>query len=413
MSTIHCSLSTIHYLLTSMIPSLRQEYNRRFSQAGYEALLAQIEKDYPGQLEFRISETPAFMDRALRQNLEAAGEYIIDFISQPGFKAMTEKAIPADCRVPNEPAHTQFLAIDYAICQAEDGSLEPKLIELQGFPSLFAFQDYFSKLIPQHVYVPEGFDYLFSGLTSGQYQDMLRRTLLGSHRPEEVILLEIEPERQKTRIDFECTRQMTGVRPVCVTKVQAIGNRLYYDRDGERQLIRRIYNRVIFDELQDRKDLQLNFDFATPYDVEWTGHPGWFFRISKYLLPVLDHVSSPKARRVSEFNPPASELHKYVLKPLYSFAGQGVVFDVTPEDVAAVTDRENWILQEKVNYAPSIASPVGGVKCEIRLLYLWPDGDARPTLCTNLIRLSQGSMMGVRFNKDKTWVGGNTAFLER
>ena len=396
-----------------MVTEIRNEYNQRFSQAAYEQVLAQIENECPGQLEFRIAETPVFMDRALRLKLEAAGKYIVDFITQPGFRQMTEKAIPADCIVPNEPAHSHYLAIDYAICQAKDGTLEPKLIELQGFPSLFAFQDWFSHILSQHVYIPEGYDYFFSGLNSSTYQDLMQRTLVANHKPEEVILLEIEPHRQKTRVDFCCTEKMLGVKAVCVTDVYAVGSRLYYELDGKSQLIRRIYNRVIFDELHSLTDLKLRFDFATPYDVEWTGHPGWFFRISKYLLPLLDHESAPKARRVTEFNPPTQELHKYVLKPLYSFSGQGVVFDVTPEDVAAVTDRENWILQEKVNYAPSIDSPVGGIKCEIRLLYLWPDGDARPTLCTNLVRLSQGSMMGVRFNKDKTWVGGNTAFLER
>ena len=396
-----------------MVPAIREEYNRRFSQAAYEQLLAHIEQEAPGQLEFRISETPVFMDKALRQKLEEAGQYIVDFVMQPGFKQMTEGAIPADCTVPNEPNHSHYLTIDYAICEAPDGTLEPKLIELQAFPSLFAFQDWFSHLLREHVYIPEGYDYFFSGLTSTSYQQMLASTLLGSHSKEEVILLEIEPHRQKTRVDFFCTEKMVGVKAVCVTDVYAIGNHLYYELDGKSQIIKRIYNRVIFDEFQARPDLKLRFDFATPYDVEWTGHPGWFFRISKYMLPLLDHVSVPKTRRVSEFSPAPEDLPNYVLKPLYSFAGTGVVFDVTPADVAAVKDPENWILQEKVNYAPSIASPVGGIKCEIRLLYLWPDGATHPTLCTNLVRLSQGSMMGVRFNKDKIWVGGNTAFLEK
>jgi hypothetical protein len=355
------------------------------------------------------------MDRALKQKLIAAGEYVVDFITQPGFKELTAKAIPAECNVPGESEHTEFLALDYAICRNEvTGELEPKMIELQGFPSLFAFQEYFSGLLPNYLYVPERYSYFFDNKMNGQsYISLLKKTICGTHAQENVILLEIEPEKQKTRIDFFCTKKLVGVDTVCLTKLEVEGNKVFRKLDNGRSVqVKRIYNRVIFDELLQRKDISSPFDFSTAYVVEWAGHPAWFFRISKFILPFLDHESVPKTYRLLEFKPAEADLPKYVLKPLFSFAGQGVVFDVTQADIDAVQDPENWILMEKVSYDPAIKGIDADVKCEIRLLYLWPEGDARPTLCTNLIRLSQGSMMGVRFNKDKTWVGGNTAYLE-
>ena len=398
-----------------MVPDIRQKYNQRFSQAAYDALMARIEQDCPGQLEFRVAETPVFIDRALKQKLVAAGDYVVSHITAPGFKDRTLEAIPARCQVPGESAHTEFLALDYAICRnPATGELEPKMIELQGFPSLFAWQQYFSATQPEYLYVPPNYSYFFDPAMNGQsYLGLLKRTICGNHVPDDVILLEIEPHMQKTRVDFYCTQKLIGVDTVCLTELQVEGRQVFRTGpDGRRRQVRRIYNRVIFDELLQRTDLQTPFDFAADYDLEWAGHPAWFFRISKYILPMLDHESVPKTYRMTEFTPAEADLPHYVLKPLFSFAGQGVVFDVTPADLVAVPDPENWILMEKVQYAPALQSPVGDIKVEIRMLYLWPEGDARPTLCTNLVRLSQGSMMGVRYNKDKTWVGGNTAYFE-
>lgn len=399
-----------------MVPNVRQKYNSRFTEAAYQSFIDRIHQDCPDQLEFRIAETPVFMDRALKRKLVEAADYVVSVITQPGFKEKTQDAIPAECRVPGESAHTEFLAVDYAICKnPETGQLEPKMIELQGFPSLFAYQEYFSSLLPNYFYVPPDYSYFFPNDMTGQsYLALLKRTVCGSHALESCILLEIEPEKQKTRIDFYCTQKLIGVDPVCLTKLEVDGRKVYRrTADGRRVQVKRIYNRVIFDELLQRTDLNPAFDFSQEYDIEWAGHPAWFFRISKYILPMLDHPSVPKTYRITEFNPPASELHKYVLKPLFSFAGQGVVIDVKPEDIAAVSDPENWVLMEKVTYEPAVKAPDADIKCEIRLLYLWPEGDEKPTLCTNLVRLSQGMMSGVRYNKDKTWVGGSTAYLEK
>ena len=106
-------------------------------------------------------------------------------------------------------------------------------------------------------------------------------------------------------------------------------------------------------------------------------------------------------------------LENYVLKPLFSFAGQGVKIDITQEDIDSINDPQNFILQRKVKYADVIETPDIPAKVEIRMMYLWLEGDARPHLATNLARMSKGKMIGVRYNKDKEWVGGTVAYFEQ
>jgi hypothetical protein len=321
--------------------------------------------------------------------------------------------VPADCLVPNENAHSSFLAFDYAVCKDENGNLTPQLIELQGFPSIFGFQPYLGEAYRQAMHVPDGFVEYFGDMDREGYISYLSEFLLHGHAPENVILLEIFPEKQKTRIDFVLTQEYTGIKPVCLTKITKEGRKLYYDNEGTKTEIKRIYHRLIFDELQQYPDLDTQFKLTDDVDVEWVGHPNWFFRISKYTLPFLQgNPYVPASYFLHELTEYPADLDNYVLKPLFSFAGMGVKINVTKEDLDAITDRENYLLQRKVTYEPVIESPTGGVKVEIRMLYVWEDGAERPTLITNLSRLSRGEMIGVRYNKDFDWVGGSICYFE-
>lgn len=399
-----------------MVAEERKRFNEQFTQAAYEQMLQYLNSRYNYEIEFRIAETPVFIDKHLKKKMLQACEEIVAVIQRADFKTITQKAIPANCYVPNEDAHTQFLAIDLAICRDEnDGSLTPRLIELQGFPSLFAFQELISNAYRKFFTINPDYEYLFSGLNSETYLQLLKKTICGQHEPQEVILMDIEPMKQKTKIDFYCTEDYLGVKPVCISALHKDGKQLYYINDsGQRQYIKRIYNRVIFDELQQRPDLTLHFDMTEDLEVEWAGHPNWFFRISKYTMPFIKSEYVPKTYFLHELPQIPNDLENYVLKPLFSFAGTGVVYDVSKADIEAIADRSNYILQQKIQYAPALITPDGdGVKAEIRMLFLWPEPDASPTLATNLVRLSKGVMMGVKFNKNKTWVGGSTAFFEK
>lgn len=397
-----------------MLASIRHSYNDAFSEEKYQDFINSIHADWPGQLDFRVAETPVFIPKDLKHKLMEACESFVDVIAGQFFKQKTQAAIPSEQYVPNENAHTSFLAIDFAICKDEDGSLLPQLIELQGFPSIFGFQSYVTEQFRKFFPIPEHFSNYFGGITTQEeYIAKLKEVIVGNENPENVILLEIYPEQQKTRIDFAVTEAFLGVKAVCYTKIKKEGRQLYYEQGGRRIDIKRIYNRLIFDDLGNFPDLQTAFNFTDDVDVTWVGHPNWFFRISKYTLPFLQSPYVPETRFVSEYNGEfPTDLDQYVLKPLFSFAGSGVKIHVETKDLTDITDPENWILQRKVNYEPIVQALDGLVKCEIRMLYVWPENATRPQLLTSLSRLSRGEMIGVRFNKDFTWVGGSTCFYE-
>lgn len=398
-----------------MIQPIRQTFNQAFSPERYRAFLDKIDAELPGQLDFRVAETPVFVPKVLTDKLLTACNDIIDVITGDDFKALTERAIPDGQRVPNEDAHTQFMAIDFAVCRDEAGELTPQLIELQGFPSLYSFQPFLADQFRATYPIPDTLSHLFTVSTNTDYLERLRQMIVGDCKPEEVILLEIYPERQKTRIDFTLTQQYLGVAPVCLTKIRKEGRHLFYEKDGRQIRIRRIYNRLIFDDLQNYPDLETDFQLTDDVDVDWVGHPNWFFRISKYTLPFLKSPYVPASYFLSDLNEYPSDLENYVLKPLFSFAGSGVNLHISQADLDAIPteQRNGYLLQRKVTYEPVIQSPDGLVKSEIRMLFIWPKTDDRPTLLTNLSRLSRGEMIGVNFNKNKDWVGGTVCFFEK
>ncbi len=398
-----------------MIPEFRRLYNESFSEAKYAAFLDAMNREHQVPIGFRVAETPVFVPVVLKQKLLEACENITGVIRRDDFLRLTNGAVPVALNVPKEDAHPQFIAIDFAICRDEAGELIPQLIELQGFPSLYGFQELLSRSFRTRFNVPATVSPYFSGLNTEQYIALLRKTIVGQHSPENVILLEIEPEKQKTNIDFLCTQAMLGVKSVCISKVIKEGRRLFYRDQGKTIPVHRIYNRVIFDELVRRNDLACPFNLTDEVEVEWAGHPNWFFRISKSTMPLLHSPYVPESRLLSDFVNLPGDLEHYVLKPLYSFAGAGVKFDVNRFDLEEIPvgERHHYLLQKKVSYEPVIKAIDGGlVKTEIRMLYLWPEGDVQPTLAINLARLSRGVMIGVDFNKNKTWVGGTVAFFE-
>ena len=392
-----------------MDPELRARFNADFTEDKYAAFVRCINETEKWPADFRISETPIFLTREFTEEVERAAYQLIDAVRTPAFAEHSANAIPAGLEVPNESAHPSFLVIDFGIC-ADGDRLMPRLIELQAFPSLFGFQ-----LLVLHCLrnaypaVPRNWTSSFGGIKDQQYLELLRRTILGRADPENVVLLEIEPEKQKTRIDFAATQRLLGIDTVCLTTVRRRGQKLFYQRDGREVPIERVYNRVIFDELIRRPDLTVPFRFQEELDVAWVGHPNWYFRISKHSLPFLKTEHTAPAFFADEF-PANEDIQDYVLKPLYSFAGLGVDMEPTEPKLKALAKPHEWILQRKVTYAEFVPTVDGGrSKAELRMMFVWPEEDESPTLANNLVRMSQGKMMGVDFNKDKTWVGSTIA----
>ncbi|MEZ4992626.1 MAG: hypothetical protein R2824_19545 [Saprospiraceae bacterium] len=395
-----------------MIKELRQTFNSNFKQEVYHNLQEFIVNKYDHRPPFRIAESPIFLPDTLVCQLLEACEELVDVIARSDFKERSERALLTGQTVPAETDHPTFLQFDFGICQDSNGGYLPQLIEAQGFPSLYFFQDALAAAYRRFYDVPAHFTHLFDGLDSAGYVERLRKAIVGDSDPENVILLEVEPDKQVTQVDFIATERAIGVHPVCISKLIKDGLDLYYEKDGRKIQVEKIYNRVIFDELIKRDDLPRQFYLTEEANVKWVGHPNWFFRISKHTLPLLNSHYVPKSFYLDQLPEIPSDLENYVLKPLFSFAGTGVIINLNRFDVESIKDPENYILQKKVTYAPVIETPSGPAKCEIRVMLLWEPGAARPHVINNLIRISKGEMVGVRYNKDKDWVGGSVGFYD-
>jgi hypothetical protein len=372
-----------------MIPELRRQFNNRYTPERYQRFLKLLDDGCGTHVKFRNCETPCFFPRQLMARMERDGSELIHQLMTPDYLRRSDETIPPEYKVPNQDARPLFIQVDFGLTE----SFEPKLVEIQAFPSLYAYQPFL-----QRTY-RDAYDLDLAPDQS--FENEFRRAVLGDHDPENVVLLEIDPQNQKTLPDFLLTEKLLGIKTVDITQLKKVGNKLFHKGIP----IERIYNRVIVDELQ-RKQIQTPFDYRDDLNVEWAGHPNWYFRISKFSLPFLRHPSVPQTRFLSEGVP--GNLENWVLKPLYSFAGLGVVIGPTHADLAHIANPHEYILQERVNFASLIDTPHGATKAEIRMMYIWLD---ELHAVSTIIRMGRGKMMGVDHNRDLEWVGASSAFV--
>ena len=396
-----------------MISKIREKYNTEFTELKYHQLLNEIQIDFPGSIEFRLAETPIFLDKATKQQFVNAGDDICSFIINPDFKEITKNAFKHVATPPNEDALPECIVMDFAICEDEIGTIQPKLIELQGFPSLFGFEYYHDLAFRNQFSIPAGFSPYLNGLNSISYKTFLEKIIKGTQN-KQTVLLELFPDLQKTKIDFYLTQKLINIPIVCLSEILTIGNKLYYEKDGITYPIERIYNRVVWDELlKQPKSIQEKANLLLQnLDIEWVSHPNHYYRISKYLMPYLDMKFVPKTVFLSQLNSHPSNLSNYVLKPLFSYAGQGVIIDVESHHIHEIRDPENWILQEKVTYCNCLVTPSGNAKAEIRLFYFLDKEVGKYKATCNLARISKGKMIGVSYNNTANWVGGSIVYFE-
>ncbi len=436
-----------------MIERLRREFNERYSDAAYRGLLAALERRCGMPIGFRVAETPVFLPQGLLDELAETGRELTErLLGDAGYLAAAEQSIPAGYRVAGESAHPHFMTADFALVRGEDGELTPRLVELQAFPSVFGYQAVLAEEY-RGAYGLGGERYgelrmYLSGLDEAGYWELLRRTIVDGHRPEQVVLTEVDPERQKTLPDFRVTAERLGIAVVDISRLEPVGRRLAYrDATGRRVEIRRIYNRAIADEMM-AKCVRLPFDLEADWEVEWAGHPNWYFRVSKFALPYLSGTVGGSAMRAHRAVPPAAFLSDFLdgpgvgpgvgpgyealrlagvplpehrspgavydellLKPLFSFAGKGIVFAPSDAELAAIPAGERWqyLVQQRMRFEPTIETPHGRTQAEIRILYAWPD-DGPMTAAMSLVRLGRGKMMGVDHNREMEWVGASAAF---
>ena len=405
-----------------MIEPYRSDFNARFTEAKYAELLRRLDAVTGTHVEFRVAETPCFFTSEFLDKMIRAGEELTSqLVGSAAYMKESAAAIPEAYRMPGEDIHPHFMTVDFGIVRDAAGELQPKLVEMQAFPSLYGYQPELARAYVDVYELDEGLSCFLGGHDEAEYWALMREVIVGSHAPENVVLLEDAPETQKTLPDFRMHEKRLGIKTVDVTKLEKRGKRLLYrdEATGRMVPIERIYNRVIVDELE-RKGVVLPFDYRDELEVEWAGHPNWYFRVSKFSIPHLKHDTVPAAVFLNDWfagvgrDRLPEDRSQWVFKPLYSFAGKGIQFAPSDADLAAlpVEQRHDYLLQERVQFEPVIATPEGMTQAEVRILYVWPDGKAM-TPMMSLVRMGRGMMMGVDHNRDKTWVGGSAGLFPK
>jgi hypothetical protein len=393
-----------------MIPSYRQTFNAGFTQEKYERLRREMSERCGMDIPFPLCETPCFFPKALVERMGEDGKALIrQLVENHDYRRRSEASIPARFRVPKEAVHPMFIQVDFGLVRDAAGELHNKLVELQAFPSLYAYQAVLSQTYMDVFGLDPKLRYFLGGLDASSYKQLLQKAIVDGHNPANVVLMEVHPEEQKTRPDFLLTEKLLGIRTICITKIRKEGRRLFYEEGRQLVPIERVYNRTIVDELE-RKGVELPFDFRDDLEVEWAGHPNWYFRISKYSIPYLRHASVPRTWFLDQLTEVPPDLENFVLKPLYSFAGLGVVIAPSRKDIDAIPaeKRSEYILQERLNFTPVVETPYGTTKVELRIMYVWLD-ELRPVL--TIARMGRGLMMGVDHNKNMKWVGSSAALV--
>src|SRR6202795_3844929 len=194
-----------------MIPFLRQQFNDKFSGEKYQALLRQVDEVCGTHVQFRLSETPCFFPKSLIDRLASDGQELVrQLVDNPAYRAKSDEAVPAEFKVPNEPSHPMFVQVDFGLARDAGDKLQPKLGELQAFPSLYAYQGPLAETYIEAYGLDRRLKYYLSELETDSYRELFRRAIVGTHDPENVILMEIHPREQKTLPDFLLTDKMLG-----------------------------------------------------------------------------------------------------------------------------------------------------------------------------------------------------------
>ena len=392
-----------------MIPDLRHRFNQQFTSEKYRSFLVALDLRCGTRVKFRVAETPCFFPKALLEQMAEHGRELINqLLSNPEYRKQSNKTIPHEYNVPNESAKPMFLQVDFGLVRNQKDEIVPKLVELQAFPSLYAYQVALTRQYCESYDLSSRAETFLSGLNAVSYRRLLCKAILGEHAAENVILMEIDPLEQKTLPDFVLTKELCGIETINARDLRKQGRKLYYDKQGKRVQVERIYNRMIADELM-RKHVRLPFDLRDELEVEWAGHPNWYFRISKFSIPFLRQECVPRTWFLDELDALPADRDNYLLKPLYSFAGMGIKFAPTDEEIAAIPAdrRHEYILQERITFQPVIDTPHGPTQAEIRIMYIWLDSDAQPIPVLTLVRMGRGQMMGVDHNRNLEWVGGS------
>ncbi|MBE7181386.1 MAG: hypothetical protein INR71_09305, partial [Terriglobus roseus] len=211
-----------------MIRKLREAFNHSYTDGAYRSLLADLNQISRAELTIRIAETPVLLPAPmLRQMIDAGAAMTHQLVGNAAYLQQAAATIPEAFRVRNQDAHPHFMTVDFGLVHTGDGpwqgdldTLEPRLVELQAFPSVFGLQSVLGDLYCKHFQLPGDIARYPEGLDDITYWQKLRETIVANHAPENVILLEVTPEQQKTLPDFHIHQDHLGIRAVDIAQVR-------------------------------------------------------------------------------------------------------------------------------------------------------------------------------------------------
>ena len=265
-----------------MIEALRQRFNGGFSQDAFLRVVRAVEDEVGGPIPFRLAESPIFLPGALVDEMRLATEAILaEIFAHPEYADRVRRHVPPQAFLPTRSDHPPFVQCDFALAEGDCGRVVPRLIEIQGFPSLYAFQHALCRAYQQAFALTSEVSFLGRGIDEGGFLALFRQAVLGGHDPETVALVDVHPWEQGTWPDFRLTQKLLpGLAVVDATEVLRRGDGLFYRERGREVKIARIFNRLVWEDVR-RVESEMAFRLGEPLDVEWAGEPGWFFQLSK------------------------------------------------------------------------------------------------------------------------------------
>ena len=353
-----------------MIPALRHDFNTRFRPETFRTLLHSLDAIARTHVAFPVAETPCFFPASMLDEMSRIGiDLTLQLVNDPDYLARSLAAIPEAWRAADQNAHPHFLTADFGLVREHSGRLAPRLVEMQAFPSVFGFQWAVSEAYRSAFSLDPSLRYLLGGLDESQFWKLLARTIVAGHDPETVVLIDVDPANQKTLPDFHITADRLGIRIVDIAALEVLDP----SRDSPTQL----------DRVSATAITAASFPFAasTIAPSSTSSSAGKSPSSSTTASPstlngpaiptgISTSASSPSpSSTIPPFRPPSSsttgsessapasksargpkesprdrlpaDRDRLILKPLYSFAGQGILFAPTDDQLAAIPPAQH------------------------------------------------------------------------
>ena len=165
-----------------MLEPFRSDFNARFTEAKYAELKQRLDERTRTHIQFRIAETPCFFPRELMERMVHAGaELTTQLLGNTHYMQQSNAAIPDEYCVPNQDRRPHFMTVDFGLVRDAQGELQPKLVEMQAFPSIFGYQPELAQAYIEVFGLDPSLEYRFNGLDDAGYWKLMREVIVAGN----------------------------------------------------------------------------------------------------------------------------------------------------------------------------------------------------------------------------------------